>query len=391
MSMTYESRILLSEFWAKNYLGGGVTTVELYLSSSLKGTGRSAMNTLRLETTENKRNWFVIRFKKDGRRVEMPIGKDDFVDPKTLDRLAFDLGWVDSKEWDDNQVSWRLDTTEERKPLSIYAFVVVASRTTVCNLFDATQDGTDYTWVPLNALFSDLPNGATFVGWKKAAKEAAKLQLEKVDKKYMFEKLFPPLYRDYIRTLLHLPIAVNGKIVKTVDFRNADPRAFRALLDHSEAFNPDDMFYAMVAFRVKIGVSKKGTLLAFPHLPARSASTNFIRLTRSDIPQGADVVPVETSTPRPHWHAQFPIVNTQDCVVLDMSTLSFWSSFHVAYYLRQNIFPRSSHSVLDDVIIAVFSWRMKWAYTFNKPLPLPFKSKRDTHSRVYISLLKPWY
>lgn len=389
MSVTYESRIPLSQFWCKLTGAGGIETLQKYLSCHVRGV--TALGTLRLDPSKNKRHWFVIRHGKGGQRREIPCGIDSLVYKDTIERIAFDLGWITSSEWDDSQVSWRLATFEGRKALSISAYVVVASRTAPCRRFDITKGSTNYTWVPLHALFPDLPNNALFVGWKMAAIRAAKLHLEKVDEKYMFELFFPPAYRDYVRTLLHLPIATDGKITQTVDFRDADPKAFKPLLAHSEAYSPDDMFYAMVTFRVQLTVSEDGKLLGFPHLPARNSNTDLIKVAQDDIALGADIVPIQSEVKRPNWYIAFPIVGTRDQFVLNMATLSHLDRFHCSMYIQGQIFPHSPRNFPEKVITSNFGWRMRWAYTFSKPLALPYKSRQGRENCVYISLLKPWY
>ena len=162
MSITYESRIPLSQFWCKLTGGGGLETLYDYLSRNVRGL--TALETLKLEACKNKRYWFEIRHGKGGKRQEIPCGVDSLVRKNDIERIAFDLGWISSSEWDDSQVSWRLDTYDGRKALSIFAFVVVASRTAPRCRFDITKDSTSYTWVPLHALFPDLPKNASFVG-----------------------------------------------------------------------------------------------------------------------------------------------------------------------------------------------------------------------------------
>lgn len=390
MSVTYESRIPLSDIWCKLQGGGGVENIHQYLIRYIRGANALAL--LKLEPKRDKRNWFVIRYGKGRQRQEIPVGRESLVEcDVTFKRIAFDLGWIDSNEWDDNQVTWRLDTRDERKPLSVSAFLVVASRKAPYHQFEITEGSTNYTWVPLQAMFPDLPRNAFFVGWKRAEIEAKRLELEKTDEKFMFEKFFPSVYRNYVRCLLHLPIAVGGKIVKTVDFRDADAKAFLPLLDHSKCSSPDAMFYAMVTFRVKIRVSEDGRLLAIPHLPNRPGNTNFIKLCASDLEKGADIVPVETSVRRPNCCVQFPLVNTKDCVVVNMATLSHLDLFHFSIYVQQHIFPHCPLNLTENVITKNFTWRMHWEYALHKPLPIPYKSRRDTRSYVYISLLKPWY
>ena len=389
MSITYESRIPLSQFWCKVTGGGGLETLYDYLSRNVRGL--IALETLKLEACKSKRYWFKIRHGKSGKRQEIPCGVDSLVRKNDLERIAFDLGWISSSEWDDSQVSWRLDTYDGRKALSIFAFVIVASRTASRRRFNITKDSTSYTWVPLHALFPDLPKDALFVGWKMTEIAAAKLQLEKVDEKYMFERLFPSIYRDYVRALLHLPIATGKRITQTVDFRDADPKALEPLLAHSHAYSPDDLFYAMVTFRVQVMVSEDGKLLAFPHLPARPAGTIFINVCQSDVAVGANILSMKPDIDGPNWCVAFPIVGTRDNFVLNLATLSHMDRFHCSNYIQENIFPHSPRNLTERVITSNFSWRMRWAYTFAKPLTIPYTTKARRRDHAYISLLKPWY
>lgn len=389
MSITYESRIPLSQFWCKLTGGGGLETLYDYLSRNVRGL--TALETLKLEACKNKRYWFEIRHGKGGKRQEIPCGVDSLVRENDIERIAFDLGWISSSEWDDSQVSWRLDTYDGRKALSIFAFVVVASRTAPRRRFDITKDSTSYTWVPLHALFPDLPKNASFVGWKRTVIEAAKLQLEKVDEKYMFERFFPSIYRDYVRALLHLPIATDKRIKQTVDFRDADPKALEPLLAHSQAYSPDDVFYAMVTFRVRMMVSEDGKLLAFPHLPARPAGTIFINVSQSDVAVGANILSVKPDIDGPNWCVAFPIVGTIDNFALNLATLSHMDRFHCSNYIQENIFPHSPRNLTEKVITSNFSWRMRWAYTFAKPLTICYRTKSRLRDHAYISLLKPWF
>ena len=350
-----------------------------------------ALATLKLEPKRDRGKWFVIRYGKGKQRREIPVGVDSLVERVTLDRVSFELGWIDPTEWDDNQVSWRLDTYEERKPVSVCGYIVVASRKAPKRRFSVTDENQNFTWVPLQALFPDLPAEARFVGWTRAANEANHLELENVDDACMFEKLFPLVYRDYVRILLHLPIAVKGKIFKTVDLRDARPEAFGPLLRRSDTYNPDTMFYAMVTFRVEIGVSSNGKLLAFPRLPRRQSLSEFIELHRHDIAEGTDIVPVETLEYLPNWYALFPIVNSKDYFQVNLATLSYLDPFVRSNFVQRKIFPHSPRNFPTGFINKFYTWRMKWTYTFDKPLAIPKNSKGDRQSYVLISLLRPWY
>lgn len=389
MTIVYESRISLSSFWCKLYCSGGVKTLSDYLKGELKGS--TALTTLKLEPKKDIIDWFILRYGTGRQRKEIPVGFDSLIEKETLERVSFELGWIDSKEWDGGQVSWRLDSFQDRKPLSVCSHVVVASRTAETPRFSVTNGTAEFTWVPLHALFSDLHPDARFVGWKKASADAKRLELEKVDEAHMFETLFPPVYRDHVRTLLHLPIAVGKKIVKTVDFRNAQPKALEPLLLRSDTESPDTLFYAMVTFRAEIGVSNDGRLLAFPRLPYRRVLTQFVELKRRNISEGADVVPVDTVERQPNWYASFPIVNTSNYYRLNMATLDIFDSFECSNFIQQYIFPHSPSNLPISVVKKFFTWRMKWAYTFCELVTIPLKSRKDFKSKVYISLLKPWY
>lgn len=389
MAVVYESRLSLSSFWCTSHVGGGVETLASYLKRKL--TGSLAVSTLKLEPRKNSGSWFIIRYGKGRQRQEVPVGVDSLVEKDTLNRVSFELGWIDPNDWDDSQIKWRLDTFEERKPVAVRTYVVVASRTAQKPLFSVTDDTANFTWVPLHALFPDLPPEAKFVGWKKAAADAKKLQLEKVDEAYMFERLFPPVYREYVRTLLHLPIAVGEKIVQTVDFRDAEPKAFEPLLLRSGTCNPDELFHGMVTFRVQIGVSLNGQLLALSRLPNRPVVTQFIELKRSKIKEGADIVPVETVISQPNWYASFPIVNTRECVRVNMATLDILDPIIRSNFVQRLIFPHSPINLPMSFINKIFTWRMKGVYTFANLFTVATKSKGGSKGQVYISLLKPWY
>lgn len=300
MTVVYESRLALSDFCREFKSGKGVETLSDYLKCELKGS--LLVKTLRLNSKKHGDIWFTLRYGSGRKCCEIPIGVQDLRKKDTLKRLSYELGWIDPNDWDSTQVSWRFDSLDDQIALSVGTHIVVASRKAQGRLFSVTDGSVDFTWVPLDALFPELPCGAKFVGWKKASKDAAKLKLEKVDEKYMFEKFFPSIYRDYVRTLLHLPIAVEDKIIKTVDFRKARAEAFEPLLLRSGTKTPDAMFHAMIVFRVPIGVSKNGRLLAFPRLPNRPARVRFLKLERSLITEGADIVPVENTIREPNWY-----------------------------------------------------------------------------------------
>lgn len=389
MPVVYESRLSLSSFWCKEYCGGGVQTLSTYLKSKLKGS--SGVATLKLQPNKDGVHWFTLRYGTDRQRQESRVGIDSLVQKDiTLDRVSYELGWTDRNEWDASQVTWRLDSFEDRKPLSVCSLVVVASRTAKTPRFSVTNGKNKYTWVPLHALFPDLPHNAKFVGWQRASALAKQLKLEKVDEAYMFEKLFPSIYGDYVRTLLHLPIAVGKDIVKTVDFRDAQPKAFEALLDKSGINSPDAMFRDMVTSRVPIGVSENGRLLAFPRLPSRPAVIEFMEIKRCKIQEGADIVPVETAVKQPNWYASFPIVNTSECLRVNIATLDILDPFILSNFVQRNIFPHSSRFLPTGVVNKFFTWRMKWTYAFLKLLTIPRKSSGDFESKVCISLLEPW-
>ena len=391
MAVVYESRLSLSEFWCNLQGGGEIETLSGYLKRHVSGT--LALSTLKLEPSKRDRstNWFVIRYGKGRQRRDIPIGVDSLVNGETLDRIAFDLGWIDSNEWDGGQVSWRLDSFEDRPPVSVCGYIVVACRKAPRHRFSVTDGTSPFTWIPLAALFPDLPANARFVGWKRAVIETERLQLQKVDEAYMFEKLFPPIYRNYVRTLLHLPIAVGKEIVKTVDFRQAEPKAFGPLLLRSGTYSPDTMFFAMVTFRVEIGVSPNGKVLALPRLPSRKVSTEFIELKRHEIMEGADIMPVSTVRHQPNWYAAFPIINSGNYFRVNMATLDHLDPFKRSDFVQRHFFPHSPNNLPISVVNKIFTWRMKWAYTFPKLLAVSYKSKGDSKSIVYISLLKPWY
>ena len=389
MSIVYESRLALSDFSREFKSGKGVETLSDYLKCELKGS--LLVKTLRLNSKKNGDIWFTLRYGRDRKCCEIPIGVQDLTKKDILDRVSYELGWIDPKDWDSTQVSWRLDSLDDQQALSVGTQFVVASRKAQERLFSVTSGSVDFTWVPLDALFPDLPYEAKFVGWKKASKDATKLELEKVDEKYMFEKFFPSIYRDYVRTLLHLPIAVGDKIIKTVDFRRAQAEAFEPLLLQSGTKTPDAMFHAMIVFRVPIGVSKNGRLLAFPRLPNRPARVRFLKLKKSRITEGADIVPVENTIKEPNWYVSFPVVPKGECIRLNMATLDVFDPVVRCHFLQKYIFPFSPSNLPISAINKCFTWRMKWAYTFSKPFTVAKKSEGDFDSSVFVSLLQPWY
>lgn len=176
-----------------------------------------------------------------------------------------------------------------------------------------------------------------------------------------------------------------------MDFRDADPKALEPLLAHSQAYSPDDVFYAMVTFRVQMMVSEDEKLLAFPHLLARPAGTIFINVCQSDVAVGANILSVKPDIDGPNWCVAFPIVGTRDNFVLNLATLRHMDRFHCSNYIQENIFPHSPRNLTEKVITSNFSWRMRWAYTFAKPLTICYTTKALRRDHAYISLLKPWY
>lgn len=388
MTIVYESRIALSSFRYKSSTDSD-EILSNYLKRELKGS--SLVKTLRLNSKKDGDHWFTIGYGTNRQWHEIEIGANNLREKVTLDRVRYELGWIDKKDWNDTQVSWRLDSFGDQKPLSVGMYIVVASREAKKPLFSVTDGSVKFVWVPLKALFPDLPPEAKFVGWKKASSDAKKLDLEKVDEKYMFETFFPAIYRNYVRTLLHLPIAVKTKIVKRVDFREAQVKALEPLLLRSGTKTPDAMFHSMIIFRVPIGVSQNGQHLAFPLLPKRPVRTQFLELKRSNIDEGADIVPVEGTTREPNWYLAFPIVSTKDCVRVNMATLSMFDPATRCFILQRDIFPFSPPNLPVGVVNRCFTWRMKWAYAFFRLLTVARKSKGDFYSSVYVSLLEPWY
>ena len=277
MTILYESRIALTSFRCRS-ASGRDEKLSNYLKRELKGS--SLANTLTVQSKKSDDHWFTIGYGTKRQRQEIALGVSNLREEDAFDRICYELGWLNRKEWDSTQISWRLDYIGDQKPLSVGMHIVVASRKDEKPMYTVTDKSTDFAWVPLTAVFPDLPPEAVFVGWKKASSDAKKLKLEKVDEKYMFESFFPPVYRSYVRTLLHLPIAVGKQIVKTVDFRDAQVDGLELLLLKSGTKTPDAMFHAMVIFRVEIGVSVCGKFLAFPLLPSRPMQPKFLRLHR---------------------------------------------------------------------------------------------------------------
>ena len=151
-----------------------------------------------------------------------------------------------------------------------------------------------------------------------------------------------------------------------------------------------DIFY-VVTFRVRMMVSKDGKLLAFPHLPARPAGMIFINVSQSDIAVGANILSVKPDIDGPNWCVAFPIVGTRDNFALNLATLSHMDRFHCSNYIQENIFPHSPRNLTEKVITSNFSWRMRWAYAFAKPLTICYRTKPRLRDHAYMSLLKPWF
>lgn len=388
MTILYESRIALSSFSYRSASG-----TEEILSNYLKreAKGSSLAKTLTLQSKKGGDHWFTIGFGTKRQRQEIALGVSNLREEDTHDRICYELGWLNRKEWDNTQISWRLDYVGDQKPLSVGKHIVVASRKDKKPMYDVTDGSTDFAWVSLRAVFPDLPPGAMFVGWKKASSDAKKLNLEKSDEKYMFETFFPPVYRSYVRTLLHLPIAVGKKIVKTVDFRDAQVNALELLLLQSGAKTPDAMFHSMVIFRTEIGVSGCGQFLAFPLLPNRPMEPKFLRLYRDKIEEGADIVPVDSTKKVPNWYVAFPIPSSKDCLRINMATLSIYDPITRCYSIQRDCFPFSPSNLPVGVVNRCFTWRMKWAYAYYPIVTFPSKAEEEADSFVCITLLVPWY
>lgn len=207
----------------------------------------------------------------------------------------------------------------------------------------------------------------------------------------MFETFFPPVYRSYVRTLLHLPIAVGKKIVKTVDFRDAQVNALELLLLQSGAKTPDAMFHSMVIFRAEIGVSGCGQFLAFTLLPNTPMEPKFLRLYRDKIEEGADIVPVDSTRKVPNWYVAFPIPSSRDCLRINMATLSIYDPITRCYSIQRDYFPFSHSNLPVGVVNRCFTWRMKWAYAYYPIVTFPSKAEEEADSFVCITLLVPWY
>ena len=76
MSITYESRIPLSQFWCKLTGGGGLETLYDYLSRNVRGL--TALETLKLEACKNNRYW------SRDKRITQTVDFRD-ADPKALE------------------------------------------------------------------------------------------------------------------------------------------------------------------------------------------------------------------------------------------------------------------------------------------------------------------
>ena len=391
MGVTYKSRIPLCLFWYENTKGKRIQTIDAYLKNHVFRFGfTNTVTSITLEDSKDEQHWFRLYQDRRDCQFDIPIGPDLFVKQTTRERIAYDLGWRSWDEWNYAQVSFRSGITYGKPARSIDALIIIASRTSPRLSYDLSKKSTEFTWVPLHALFPSLKENASFVGWKKAVSESKKLRLEAIDDKFMFERFFCPVYRSYIRTFLHLPIAVDGKIVQTVDFRDANPKPFEPLLDRSEISNADDLFHAMVTFRVEIGVSRNGYLLAILHLPAPKLLPRKIVLERQHVPYGVDIVPIDNDR-RVNWDVHLPIVGSKEFYIMDMSTLSFLDSIDRTLFLQMYIFPLLPGPFTENVIKYVFSWRMRWRYTFDKPLTVSCKSVHDQQSRLYVSLVSLQY
>lgn len=388
MSILYESRIALSSFRC-SCAGGSDEILSKYLKRELKGS--SLVKTMQLQSKKGGDHWFTIGYGTKRQWHEISIGVSNLREENTLDRVCYELGWIDKKDWDNTQISWRLDYIGDQKPLSVGMHIVVASREAKERMFSITDESSKFMWVPLRALFPGLPRGAVFVGWQRASSDAEKMNLEKVEEKYMFETFFPPVYRGYVRTLLHLPIAVENEITKRVDFRDAQVAGLEMLLLRSGAKTPDEMFHSMVVFRVHIGVSNCGQFLAFPFLPSRPMGPTYLKLERRNIEKSADIVPVESMTRDPNWYITFPVPSTNKCLRVNMATLSIFDPITRCFSIQRDMFPFSPSNLPVGVVNRCFTWRMKWAYAYYKPATSPSKSAEDVNSFVYISLLVPWH
>ena len=388
MTILYESRIALSSFSYRS-ASGSDEILSNYLKRQLKGS--SLVKTLSLQSKKGGDHWFTIAYGTKRQRQEISLGVSNLREEDTLARICFELGWLNRKEWDNMRISWRLDYVGDQKPLSVGMHIVVASREDKKPMYSVTNGSANFAWVPLKAVFPDLPPEAEFVGWKRASSDAKKMNLEKVDEKYMFETFFPPVYRSYVRTLLHLPIAVGKQIVKTVDFRDAQVNALELLLLQSGTKTPDAMFHSMVIFRAEIGVSQCGQYLAFPLLPSRPMEPRFLKLKRNNIEEGADIVPVDSKTRDPNWYVAFPIPSSKDCLRVNMATLSIFDPITRCYSIQRDYFPFSPSNLPVGVINRCFTWRMKWAYAYYPILTLPSKAEEEVYSFVCVSLLVPWH
>lgn len=388
MTILYESRIALSSFSCRS-ASGSDEILSNHLKRELKGS--SLVKTLSLRSKKGGDHWFTIGYGTKRQWQEIALGVSNLRYEVTLDRICYELGWLNRKEWDKTQISWRLDYIGEQKPLSVGKHIVVASREDEKPKYAVADGSTDFAWVPLHAVFPNLPREAYFVGWKRASSDAKELNLEKVDKKYMFETFFPPVYRSYVRTLLHLPIAVGEQIVKKVDFRDAQVNALEWLLLRSGTKTPDAMFHAMVIFRVEIGASKCGRFLAFPLLPDRPMAPSFLKLRRNRIQRRASIVPVDSLTKVPNWYLAFPIPSSNDCLRVNMATLSIYDPITRCYGIQRDYFPFCPSNLPLDVINQCFTWRMKWAYAYYRIVTQTRKGEEEVDDYVSVSLLVPWH
>lgn len=142
-------------------------------------------------------------------------------------------------------------------------YIVVVFREVKKFLFFVMDGLVKFVWVFLKVLFLDLFFEVKFVGWKKVLFDVKKLDLEKVDEKYMFEIFFFVIYWNYVRILLYFFIVVKIKIVKRVDFCEVQVKVLEFLFFWLGMKILDVMFYFMIIFCVFIGVLQNGQFLVF--------------------------------------------------------------------------------------------------------------------------------
>lgn len=98
MIIVYEFRIVLSSFRYKFSIDSDEILFN-YFKRELKGS--SLVKILRLNFKKDGDYWFIIGYGINRQWYEIEIGVNNLREKVILDRVRYELGWIDKKDWND--------------------------------------------------------------------------------------------------------------------------------------------------------------------------------------------------------------------------------------------------------------------------------------------------